>query len=153
MTSQSSNQTKRTPGAKIRPPVKRPTLAEIPAAKEPQVTDEPASESEEQVVAETNDSPEAVDLSLVLRKKELLDLVVARSGQKKRDVKPVVETMLAVLGEALADDREFNLRPFGQLKIRNARDTNNGRIIVARIRQPLFQGRTKDETDTGSDTE
>jgi len=37
-----------------------------------------------------------------LKKKELVDLVVERSGIKKKDAKPVVEAMLAVLGETIA---------------------------------------------------
>lgn len=85
------------------------------------------------------DSGNQVSLGPVLRKKELVDLVVTHSGMKKKDVKPVVESMLAVLGEALAENREFNLRPFGQLKVRNAREVTNGRMVVAKIRQPRPQ--------------
>ncbi len=71
-----------------------------------------------------------------MRKKELLDLVVARSGMKKKDVKPVVETMLEVLGEALTDNRELNLPPLGRIKVRREKHLSNGRMVVAKIRQP-----------------
>ena len=71
-----------------------------------------------------------------LRKKELIDLIVARSRTKKKDAKPVIEAALAVLGEALADGRELNLRPLGKLKISRREDKANGTVIVCRVRQP-----------------
>ncbi|MEP4198249.1 MAG: HU family DNA-binding protein [Aliishimia sp.] len=72
----------------------------------------------------------------VLRKKELLDAVAEKSGQKRKDVKPVVEAMLAVMGEAIAQDQELNLPPFGKLKIQRVKETGNGRITIAKLRQP-----------------
>lgn len=70
-----------------------------------------------------------------LKKKELIDLVVARSGGKKRDVKPAVEATLAVLGEMLAEGRDLNLHPMGKLKVTRTKRTENARVLVARIRQ------------------
>jgi len=75
-------------------------------------------------------------LDTPMKKRELVDLVVSRSGIKKKDAKPVVEAMLAVLGEALSNERELNLRPMGKVKINRTKDVANGRIIVAKIRQP-----------------
>jgi DNA-binding protein HU-alpha len=70
-----------------------------------------------------------------LRKKELIEMVVEQSGQKKKDAKPVVEAMLSVLGEALASGRELNLQPFGKLRINRSEERSNGRIIVCKLRQ------------------
>jgi len=70
-----------------------------------------------------------------LKKSELVDAVVARSGIKKKDAKPVVEAMMAVLGDAIASGREFNLQPMGKLRINRVEDKNNGRVIICRIRQ------------------
>jgi len=81
------------------------------------------------------DAPQAVILGPVMRKKELIETVVSRSGMKKKDVKPVVETLLAVMGDALSDNRELNLPPFGQLKVRKEKQLRNGRMVVAKIRQ------------------
>ena len=72
----------------------------------------------------------------VLHKKELIDLVVDRSGGKRKDVKPAVEAVLVVLGEALADGREMNLRPFGKIKVTRQMDKPNGTVTVCRVRQP-----------------
>ncbi|OSQ60256.1 DNA-binding protein [Marivita cryptomonadis] len=70
-----------------------------------------------------------------LKKKELIDTIVARSGVKKREVKPVVDAMLAVLGETIADGRELNLAPMGKLKITRMKKTTKAHIITTRLRR------------------
>lgn len=82
------------------------------------------------------DAPQSVILGPVMRKKELIDQVVKRSGIKKKDAKPVVESMLSVLGEALADNRELVLPPFGKVKVRREKQMPNGRVMVVKVRQP-----------------
>lgn len=72
-----------------------------------------------------------------MKKKELVDLVVERSGMKKKDIKPAVEATLAVLGEAIASGRELNLQPFGKLRINRSEEKANGRVIVCKLRQSL----------------
>lgn len=79
-----------------------------------------------------------------LKKKELLEEVVVRSGIKKKDAKPVVEAMLEILGESLADGRELNLQPLGKLRINRSEDHANYRIIVCKLRQ---------QTNIGNDGE
>mgnify|MGYP000219925439 CR=1 FL=1 len=71
----------------------------------------------------------------VMRKKELIERVVARSGIKKKDAKPVVEAMLAELGDALAENRELALPPMGKVKVRREKTMPNGRVLVVKIRQ------------------
>lgn len=70
-----------------------------------------------------------------LKKQELIDKVVEASGVKKKDAKPVVEAMLEILGEALAEGRELNLQPLGKLKLNRTRETANARILVVKLRQ------------------
>lgn len=81
-------------------------------------------------------APQSVILGPELRKKELIDDVVARSGIKKKDAKPVIEATLAAMGEALAEKRELVLRPFGKIKVRREKDMPNARVLTAKIRQP-----------------
>lgn len=83
-----------------------------------------------------------VVMSNELKKKELFDLVVARSGLKKKDVKPVVEAMLGVLGvlgDVLAEQRELNLQPLGKLKVQRAKELPDGRALVLKLRQKSAQ--------------
>ncbi|HBQ36849.1 MAG TPA: DNA-binding protein [Rhodobacteraceae bacterium] len=78
-------------------------------------------------------NPEVTEI--VLRKKELIDRVVARSGIKKKDAKPTIEAMLAVLGEAMAAGEELNLQPMGKVMIKRVMEKPNAKVLVCRIRQ------------------
>jgi DNA-binding protein HU-alpha len=91
-----------------------------------------------------------VVVSNELRKKELFELVVARSGMKKKDVKPVVEAMLAVLGDAWAEQREMNLPPLGKFKVQRGKELPDGRALVLKLRQKSSQlNAAPSETTTG----
>jgi nucleoid DNA-binding protein len=95
-------------------------------------------------------APEVDAADLPMRKKELIDLVVERSGIKKKDAKPVVEAMLAVLGEAVGNGRELNLQPLGKLRINRSLERSNGRIIVCKLRQSVA---TLENLSEANDTE
>ncbi len=71
-----------------------------------------------------------------MRKPDLIEKVVVRSGVKKKDAKPVVEAMLAVLGEALADGQEMRLPPLGKVMVNRTKDLENGTAYIVKIRQP-----------------
>lgn len=85
------------------------------------------------VVTET-----AVDPSIPeMKKPELVDAAVVRSGIKKKYTKPAIEAALAIIGETLAEGRGLNLRPLGKVKIQRIKDVANGKVITVRVRQPL----------------
>ena len=71
----------------------------------------------------------------VMRKRELLDAVINKSGIKKKDAKPVVEAMLEVLGSALQDGRTLNLQPMGKFIVKHEKKLANGKVLTTRIRQ------------------
>lgn len=89
---------------------------------------------------ETGSSAEAEDIAIQsmpeMKKKELIEQAVERSGVKKRDAKPAIEAALAILGEALAEGRELNLIPMGKVKVTRMKKAGNGQIIMARVRRP-----------------
>ena len=85
-----------------------------------------------------------------LKRKEFIDLVVARSGMKKKDVKPVVEAMLEVLGQSLSDGREFNLPPLGKLKVQRMKENDGTQVMVAKIR---LQDNSSDDRDPSGDND
>jgi DNA-binding protein HU-alpha len=76
----------------------------------------------------------------MLKKKELLDAVVERSGVRMKFAKPTVEAMMAVLGEAIAEGRDLNLPPMGKIKQQRTKDAANVRVTVAKIRQSKRDG-------------
>ncbi|MBR9652011.1 HU family DNA-binding protein [Thalassovita aquimarina] len=83
------------------------------------------------VISETT----PVSDELELRKAELIEMVVARSDVKKRYAKPVIEAALEILGEALADGREMNLKPLGKVKVNRLEQLSNARVLTCRVRQ------------------
>lgn len=91
------------------------------------------STAAEPVVVE---APQPVVSGPMMRKPELVDAVIAKTGMKKKDVKPIIEAALAVLGSALQDGRELNLEPMGKIKINRAKKMSEGQVMVAKIRQP-----------------
>ncbi|WP_298911754.1 HU family DNA-binding protein [uncultured Roseobacter sp.] len=92
----------------------------------------PATDNISKVALGTGDANEQ---STTLRKKELIESVVARTGLKKRDAKPVVEAMLAELGESLAAGRSLNLPPLGRVRINREKTLANGRVMIVKVRQ------------------
>lgn len=82
-------------------------------------------------------APTPVVVGPAMRKKELIDAVVQRTGMKKKDVKPVVESMLGVLGDALAEGRELVAQPMGKLRVHKQKTTARKRILFAKLHQNL----------------
>ncbi|MFX0544580.1 HU family DNA-binding protein [Roseovarius sp. S1116L3] len=78
-----------------------------------------------------------------LKKQELMAQVVARSEVAKKHAKPVIEAMLDVLGEALAEGRDLNLQPMGKIKRKRMNETDTARIVVANIRQKKSSGESE----------
>ncbi len=116
-------------------PSTRKTTAARPAA-----TVKAAPKPEQPAAAEPAPIPQVVkaaasEPSPDLRKKELIDRVVEKSGVKKRDAKPAAEATLAVLGEMLAEGRELNLPGFGKVRINRVEEKDGARVIVCRVRQ------------------
>ncbi|WP_238364446.1 HU family DNA-binding protein [Mesobacterium pallidum] len=92
------------------------------------------------------DAPEQGEVP-ELRRGELIDRVVEQTGIRKKFAKPVVEEVLAILGEELAAGRRMNLQPLGRIKVSRQDELENGRLIVARIRQALRAADEEDATD------
>ena len=80
-----------------------------------------------------------------MKKVELVNLIVERTGMKKKDVKPVVEATLEVLGEAISNGQELNLQPFGRIKVNNTKDLANAQVHSVRIRQSKASRSNDDE--------
>ena len=115
--------TKKPTSIKKKAPVKRAAVKPTAATAKAPVT--PAAKAP---VTATVEAP-------VLRKKELIERVVARSGVKKKDAKPTIEAMLAVLGEALAGGEELNLQPMGKVMVKRVKEQPNAKVMTCRIRQ------------------
>lgn len=71
----------------------------------------------------------------VLQKKDFVDRVVAASGAKKADARPIIEATLAQLGKALAAGETLAVPPLGRARVNLERDQRGGEIITLRLRR------------------
>lgn len=71
-----------------------------------------------------------------VKKPELIERVMSETGMKRKDVKPVVEAMLTVLGRTLAAGEELTVPPLGKVMIKRVKDVANAKIMTVKIRQP-----------------
>jgi len=117
----------------------------------PDLTHTPEDAADTSSTPSSEADPSTTSAVLDLRKKELIDQVVERTGVKKRDAKPVIEAMLAVLGEAISAERSANLEPLGKLRVTRSKDTPNGRLHVCRLRRKkLASEKPMEEIKTAS---
>ena len=110
------------PDAVAKPAAKTPAR-KAPAAKPKAATAAPAQPAPEaQVAAAASVLVSAVGETLALRKKDLVDRVVAASGAKKKQVKDIVAHTLKVLAEAMGKGEHLNLPPFRPAKTASKAD-------------------------------
>ena len=89
---------------------------------------------------------------LTLRKKELVERVCEHSGLKKKDVKPVVEATLKVLGDALQAGNALAIPPLGKARVNKQRGTTGDEVLVVKLRRPP-QARPADAGDDPAGTD
>ena len=70
-----------------------------------------------------------------LKKKELIELVVARTELKRPQARAAVEAALEILGASVAKGEALNLEPFGKLKVAKEKDIGQARVFTCRVRQ------------------
>ena len=97
-------------------PAPKPSVAK-PRAR-PAAQAKPAPEA--QVAAAASALVSAVGETIALRKKDLVDRVVAASGAKKKQVKDIVAHTLKVLGDAIGKGEQLHLPPFRPAKTGDA---------------------------------
>ncbi len=86
---------------------------------------------------QTPPQPAKTAETVVIKKPELLDAIVARTNLKKRDVKPAVEAALAVIADALHEGAELNLPPLGKLRVVKTKPLDDGAaVLTLKLRLP-----------------
>ena len=73
---------------------------------------------------------------LTLRKKDLVERVCTASGLKKKDVKPVIEATLRVLGDALEAGAALAIPPLGKARVNKQTGTTGDAVLVVKLRRP-----------------
>lgn len=75
-----------------------------------------------------------------LKKKDLIDQVLAKTGAKKKLVKDVIEATLSVLGDALSKGAMLNLPPFGKAKVSRPQVAGTGNAMTVKVRRTTGGG-------------
>jgi DNA-binding protein HU-alpha len=131
-----STSARKTGGTAAKSRVTKPVAATPATAKTPEVP-------KATVVSDTTPTTTAP----MMKKRELLNLVVERSGVRKKFAKPTVEAMMEILGEAIAEGRDLNLPPMGKIKQQRTKEASNVRVTVAKIRQGKIDGPEARDSD------
>lgn len=101
-------------------PVVLPNVTVLSADAEPEAAPQPAAEASS---------------AATLKKQELVARVAALSGAKRKEVKPILEAALQVLGDALSKGEELNLPPLGKVKVNRAKAEAGTEILMLRLRR------------------
>lgn len=70
-----------------------------------------------------------------VKKKDLVDSIVTRSGIKKPDVRATLDATLAIIAERLMAGDELVLPPLGRVRLLKERQTPKARIATLRLQQ------------------
>ncbi len=124
--------TKAAPKAAVKTTATAKTATVIPVATAQATPTAPKAVVVETVKTVVADAP--------MKKPELIERVMAETGMKKKDVKPVVEAMLTVLGKALTNGEELTVPPLGKLMIKRTKEAANATIVTIKLRHPLNAG-------------
>lgn len=84
------------------------------------------------------DSPPALPephAALVVNKRDFIDRVVAATGARRSDARPIIEATLAQLGMVLSSGQTLAVPPLGRARINLERDARGGDVITLRLRR------------------
>jgi len=71
----------------------------------------------------------------VLQKRQFMNRIAQRTGQRNADIRDIVEATLAELGEAIAAGQTLALPPLGRARINRQKDVSGSEVIVLRLRR------------------
>ena len=98
------------------------------------------SPSEQAAVVHPNPQP-----AQVVQKKDFVDRVVAATGAKRAEARPIIDATLEQLGEALAAGCTLAVPPLGRARVNLEKDQRGGDVITLRLRRRPTGGRSAEE--------
>ena len=72
---------------------------------------------------------------VMLRKKDMLERLTERTGLRKNQIKPVLEAVLAELGDALIKGESLNLPPLGKLTVNRSIAQEKADVVICKLRR------------------
>lgn len=112
------------------------TETSTPAPDEATELDAPdALDTENAEDTEDTEGADQDDESVLLRKTALIERVVEATGQKRKDVKPILEATLQALGDALVAGEDLQMMPMGKVKIHKRKVVNGDDVMMLKMRR------------------
>lgn len=111
----------------------------IPAPHHPPVPSSVDSSDARSSAQNLSPGSRVLNASEVLKKPELLDRMSQKTGLPKSRLRPAMEAILEILGEAIAEGREVQLPPLGKIKPLRSKLQGTARISHVKIRQVSVQ--------------
>jgi nucleoid DNA-binding protein len=71
----------------------------------------------------------------VVQKRDFIDRIIAATGARKADARPIIEATLAELGQVLSDGQTLAVPPLGRARVRVEKDARGGDVITLRLRR------------------
>ncbi len=120
--------------AKAAAPRKSATAAKAKKATAGKATPAAAPEAAVKPVPAPQEAP-AVTPVPVIRRKEMVERIVARSGLKANAVKSVLDPLLREMGEALSRGEVLSLQPLGKLMVNRRKQVAGGEVMICKLRR------------------
>nr|WP_111297865.1 DNA-binding protein [Paracoccus saliphilus] len=91
----------------------------------------------------THESAEAIGLQAhpdprvahVVQKRDFIDRVLAATGARRNEARPIIEATLAQLGQVLSAGQTLAVPPLGRARINLEKDARGGDVITLRLRR------------------
>ncbi|MGZ3215836.1 DNA-binding protein [Paracoccus sp. T5] len=91
----------------------------------------------------THESAEAIGLRTspdprvahVVQKRDFIDRVLAATGARRTEARPIIEATLAQLGQVLSEGQTLAVPPLGRARINLEKDARGGDVITLRLRR------------------
>ena len=83
--------------------------------------------------------------AIVVHKRDFVDRVVATTGARRADARPIIEATLLQLGLILSAGQTLAVPPLGRARINLERDARGGDVITLRLRRRPLLGAAPDE--------
>ena len=99
--------------------------------KKPRPVKNPPSDNVDAAVEITSNAGPVLTVKL----KDFIDRVVTASGGKRQSVKPVVEAVLKVLGDALEAGENLALPPLGRARVNRSKTTDSGALLTIKLKR------------------
>lgn len=74
-------------------------------------------------------------VATVVQKRDFIDRVLAATGARRAEARPIIEATLAQLGQILSDGHTLAVPPLGRARINLERDPRGGDVITLRLRR------------------